>query len=70
MAAIFVSQRPLARGRRSGRLQVEDAIRHREERIDAAIQDHRSSPSSLDRFACARDDGHGPISRRVPQFAP
>src|SRR5258708_7449797 len=30
--------------------------RHREERSDAAIQSSRSEPSSLDRFACARDD--------------
>ena len=31
--------------------------RHREERSDAAIQSHSLSPSSLDRFAYARDDG-------------
>jgi murein L,D-transpeptidase YcbB/YkuD len=33
--------------------------RHREERSDAAIQSRDSSPSSLDRFASARDDGRG-----------
>ena len=31
--------------------------RHREERSDVAIQDRRFDPSSLDRFASARDDG-------------
>ena len=31
--------------------------RHREERSDAAIENRRSGPSSLDRFASARDDG-------------
>jgi L,D-transpeptidase YcbB len=31
--------------------------RHREERSDVAIQDRRFGPSSLDRFASARDDG-------------
>ncbi len=30
---------------------------HREERSDVAIQDRRFGPSSLDRFASARDDG-------------
>jgi Putative DNA-binding domain len=34
--------------------------RHREERSDAAIQSHPLSPSSLDRFAYARDDDDGP----------
>jgi Putative DNA-binding domain len=33
--------------------------RHREERSDAAIPSHRPGPSSLDRFACARDDDRG-----------
>jgi Putative DNA-binding domain len=33
--------------------------RHREERSDAAIQSHRLGPSSLDRFAYARDDDDG-----------
>jgi hypothetical protein len=33
--------------------------RHREERSDAAIQRYRISPSSLDRFPCARDDDRG-----------
>src|SRR3984885_6635239 len=36
--------------------------RHREERSDAAIQSRRSGPSSLDRFADARDDDRGLIS--------
>jgi hypothetical protein len=31
-------------------------MRHREERSDAAIQSRRFGSSSLDRFACARDD--------------
>ena len=31
-------------------------FRHREERSDAAIQSRRLGPSSLNRFACARDD--------------
>ncbi|HEY1887419.1 MAG TPA: hypothetical protein VGG86_15470, partial [Roseiarcus sp.] len=31
--------------------------RHREERSDAAIQGSPCGPSSLDRFAYARDDG-------------
>ena len=34
--------------------------RHREERSDAAIQSHPLGPSSLDRFAYARDDDDGP----------
>ena len=34
--------------------------RHREERSDTAIQSHPLSPSSLDRFAYARDDDDGP----------
>ncbi|HEY5207458.1 MAG TPA: DNA-binding domain-containing protein [Roseiarcus sp.] len=33
--------------------------RNREERSDAAIQSHRPDPSSLDRFAYARDDDRG-----------
>jgi Putative DNA-binding domain len=36
-----------------------ESNRHREERSDVAIQSHRLSPSSLDRFAYARDDGDG-----------
>jgi hypothetical protein len=39
--------------------------RHREERSDAAIQSQRSSPSSLDRFAYARDDDPGKATKRI-----
>jgi uncharacterized protein len=39
--------------------------RHREERSDAAIQSQRSRPSSLDRFAYARDDGSGEATKRI-----
>jgi hypothetical protein len=37
-----------------------ESNRHREERSDAAIQSCHLSPSSLDRFAYARDDDDGP----------
>ena len=36
-----------------------EGSRHREERSDAAIQSRRPTPSSLDRFAYARDDDCG-----------
>jgi uncharacterized protein len=39
--------------------------RHREERSDAAIQSQRSRPSSLDRFAYARDDDPGRATKRI-----
>jgi hypothetical protein len=38
------------------RLATGSCFRHREERSDAAIQSRRLGPSSLNRFACARDD--------------
>ena len=38
------------------RLATGSRFRHREERSDAAIQSRRLGPSSLNCFACARDD--------------
>jgi hypothetical protein len=38
------------------RLATGSRFRHREERSDAPIQRRRLGPSSLNRFACARDD--------------
>lgn len=44
--------------------------RHREERSGAAIQSNRSGPSSLDRFAFARDDDRGSTESKTQERAP
>jgi hypothetical protein len=48
------------------RMARSSGIRHREERTDAAIQRSKGPYVPLDRFACARDDGHFAVQSTSP----
>jgi hypothetical protein len=47
---------------------MKNTWRHREEPKATAIQSRRSNPSSLDRFAYARDDSSGSAKLHLAQF--